>query len=414
MKIILCLLIVALTFQPLLIRAATFKETAHYLDTDGITLSYLNFSGDGKKLAENLDAIYKELSAAKPQLAILPINFEDIINELGFAVIESIGFSAKEISPEVYCNRGVVMLKGAPTGLLKFYALPEATPRPFVAAALAPADASGAIGGSLNWNALSETTSALFSQVLGPFGQMIVQTQLQKPIAGSELTPQEILNMMSTHWDGFYKINTSSMEDLDLDFWFRIGGAGELLKKLKPLAALLGVHIIEVDISLNLDAYEQNAHSTQNKLKLYAKNSEDGDLILYTNPNWTPNKVGPKLAETTEFKKLTTNSPSDANWHEYGSGFDIMQYIRPLVSSNPEAAAYLPTIEKIFEYFVSDFFKPYTASMYFDNNNMLIEYYGSWNPKHLIGLIPASIAASAIMPQIEDAFSSQIETLKNN
>jgi hypothetical protein len=52
--------------------------------------------------------------------------------------------------------------------------------------------------------------------------------------------------------------------------------------------------------------------------------------------------------------------------------------------------------------------------MYFDDSNILIEHYGSWTPKHLLGLIPASIAVSAVMPQIETAFSLQTETPKKD
>jgi hypothetical protein len=303
------------------------------------------------------------------------------------------------------------MLKTAPTGLLKFYVLPEANPRPFVAATLAPADASGAFGAALNWNALSETTSGLFSQVLGPLGQMIVQSQLQNPIAESELTPQEILNIISTHWDGFYRINASSSNDLDLDFWVRMEGAGELSGKLKPLATLLGVNIIEEDIPLSLDATKQN---TPDEISLYAKNTVEGDFILYTNPNWTANSEGPKLNETDTFKELATNLPPSAIWYEYGGGYDILQYIRPAVENHSEVAPYLPIIEKAFEYFVSDFFEPYANAMYFDDSNILIEHYGSWTPKHLLGLIPASIAVSAVMPQIETAFSLQTETPKKD
>jgi hypothetical protein len=411
MKIIPYLLFAALVWQALLARAATFKETAGYLDTDGITLSYFDFSGDGQRLAENLEAIYVELGEVKPQFAILPINFEELLAQLGFAAIESIGFSSKEISPEVYCNRGVAMLKSAPTGLLKFYALPEASPRPFVAATLAPADASGAFGGVLNWNALGETTSDLFSQVLGPLGEMVVQSQLRNPIAESELTPQEILDKISTHWDGFYKINASLSNNLDLDFWIRIEGAGELSEKLKPLAKLLGVNLIEEDVSLNFHALKQSSSKT---LSLYAKNTAKGDLILYTNPNWTAKSEGPKLTETDSFKKLATHLPTEAIWNEYGSGYDILQYIQPAVESHPGAAPYMPMIEKASEYFISDLFKPYANSLYFDNSNILIEHYGSWTPKHLLGLIPTSIAVSAAIPHILKAFSSQTETTKKD
>ena len=389
--------------SPLILSGASFESTSKYLDRDGSLLAYIDFEGDGKEIATDLDAIYKALQKVAPGKAILPIDYDLLFKNLGFATVESWGLSSKELRPGLLRNRAALMMNGAPEGLLKFYFLAEAQPMPFKAAEMAPADANGAFSGTLNWLALSETVESLFVQALGPVGQMLVQSQLQKPVLGETMTLQKLLATLSTRWDGFYRFSLADPNTPKVDFYLQVSEAGFLVKELKALDLPVtfseeGQQIV-ADFSPLLKA---------SNFSLFAKSTESGDLVLYTDPTWIAGEGQPSLADTKNFKEFSAQLPPKALLYEYSNGFDIMSLIGPALEQDLEAAPFIPVIEVAIERLVGDFYKPYASACTIADGNILFEQYGSFSPKQLLGLVPLGFGAAIAIPAIEKA--NEIQT----
>src|SRR5690606_23304425 len=117
---------------------------------------------------------------------------------LGFGSIRSFGASSTEVEDGLQRNRSVALLEGEPRGLFALYGL---EPIPFRAAELAPADATSAVSGQIEFAALRDTIIAMMTEVMGPMGEGMVLQALQQPVPGTDLTGNEIVEALSTKLD---------------------------------------------------------------------------------------------------------------------------------------------------------------------------------------------------------------------
>lgn len=379
--------------------AASFKETAKYLDTDGSVIGYIDFEGDGTEIATQLQTLYTELGTVMPQAALLPLNFERFINHLGLAAIESFGYSSKEISNGKFLNRTAVLLSQPPTGLLKFYSLEGAKPAPFSLAKQAPADVDGILSGPFNWIAVVNAVETMAVEVMGPLGQMIVQGQLAQPLLGSEVTLLEIITSLSAHWDGYYKIDLATANNPDFDFWVRVKGAGYLLKKMQPQIQTIANEVSEVEGNLRVNL--SNLMSPYANT-LFLETTTEGDLLAYTDRSWAMSKKAPRLSDLPEFKDLMQSLPKQGLWHTYNSGMNLQDSLQSAFSTGDLPEMYSVLFDKALENFFADLDKPYASVGYYNKGNLISHQIGSFSPKQLMGIIPLSIAFGAAYASLED------------
>ena len=402
---------------PAIGHANSFEEASQYLDTDGSLIAFIDFQGDGKELGDQLNAIYQDALSHTQGMPLIPVDFSLLFENLGFGSIRSIGFSSKELEPGLYVNRFANLLNGTPSGLFGMYSPEGQEETTFTAAALAPADATGAACGPINLTALTDTYQSVFTQIMGPMGEGIAQQQLSMPVPGTELQIGHIIDTLSARWEYAYKLDLSNMEQPEIALWVQVEGAGSLLEELKPLSEQMPVVFTENDGRPTADFSALLGSDAPCGLFLEAQ--ANGDLVIYTDANWTACSEGPRLADDPKFQSLTAHLPTKALWFSYSDGFDLMKSMEAALAADPETAKYLGTIEKSFDLLIGDFYKPAASASYFKGDTLVTELYASYSTKQIVMLLPTiyggGLSAAMAIPAFQKVrTTSQEKAVTNN
>jgi type IV pilus assembly protein PilA len=367
--------------------AADFKEASAHIDLDGSMLAYIDFEGDGQEIGTALNNIYQQALTATPEIPPIPVDFNLLLENLGFGSLQALAMSSKEVELNRHHNRSVALMKDAPSGLFALYDL---APLTFTAAQLAPSDATGAMTVSVNLDAVTQTASAIMQQVMGPMGDGIIQQQLTQVIPGTEISYGETITALSGEWNAFWLQSYSENFQETFKFWISIEDAGKLLPKFRSMAEAMGAAFIEDDTTLKAN-FSQLLDS-EAPFGLYAEaNKQTGDLVLYSHPDWTSSSSGPRLVDNETFKNLAAQLPSTGVAFNYNFGSDLSPILAEL-SSIPEAAAYIQVSESIIDLLIGDFLKPSMTVTHMVDNNLLTEQYAGYSTKQALMVIPSVVA----------------------
>lgn len=367
--------------------AASFSDMAPHLDQDGELLAYADFSGDSQIFGDRLTEIYSSVMLSNPQMGGIPLDFAQIFDALGFNSFGAFGYSAKEVGPDIYRNRGVALYDGAPTGLL---AMTDMTPRAFTAAEMAPADASLALNMHLRIDVLRDTIADAAARVMGPMGQGMVLGTLENPILPSGLTGNQIIAALSNpiggHMSQSFDMATGQPK---FDFYVEIENAGDLAAQLSGLTAMQpNIVVTEEDGATILDL---SALTAEAGFSLYVRGAPGESLRIYTQEAYLEGPAdGASLAETPEFLALRAYLPDEAASFVYSSGTK-MDEIRTMLGANPETANYLPVFDAVADGLLGDFFAPYIAASYPIEGGAISDTYASYSAKEFLAAAPFTI-----------------------
>jgi hypothetical protein len=383
--------------------AGSFNEISKLLDTDGDFLAYADFQGDGGKIGQALNEIYAELVVNQPLLAMVQMDFARLFETLGFGCIRSLGASSKPLNEGIFANRSAILLQeGTPEGLFAIYGEPQIPETPFTAAKLAPADATVAISGTLQLQAVRDTTLALLSQSMGPLGENMAKVTLSKTIPGTDITYEETIEVLSGKWDLFWQEDFDESFNPSYKIWMRIEGASHIAVRLKPLANGLPVTVTETEDGLKADLSSLLSVPDYG-LYIEASTVED-TLTLYTHSDWGPKSAGPRLNQTQKFTKLAKHLPKKALNFSYTDAYDLDVVLKMVAENSPEFAAYSQAIEKTLDLFLGDFLEPAVTASYFKNNSFVTDIYSAYSYKQIGALLPGvffgGIAAAVAVPAL--------------
>lgn len=406
---------VALLASALCTHAGSFIEASKYLDTDGSILGYIDFEGDGEAIGTQLNAIYGDALASVPGMMPVPIDFPTLFDNLGFGSIRSIGISSKELEQGTHVNRSVVLLDGEPAGLMALYGDRTSPESSFTAAELAPADATGAISGTVQLGAIRDTTIAVLTQVMGPMGEGLAQQQLAQVIPGTDITADEVIQALSGRWDAFWHESYSDEFIPSYKAWIQVAGAASVVERLKPLAEGLPLTISETESGLLADF---SAMLGTENIGLFVETSNtDSSLTIYTHKDWGPESDGPRLSATEGYQAISKNLPETALIYSYSGGYD-MSTIFSAFAAEPMIANYSSLAEKLFDMLLGDFLKPAVSATYFAEDAMVSELYAGYSMKQAIVLLPAAggglMAAMAVPAFQKVRTTSQEKAITNN
>ncbi len=366
---------------------ASFETASQHIDLDGTMLGYMDFTGDGHEIGTALNDIYTKVIQSQPGIPPIPVDFNLLFQNLGFASLQSIAMSSKDIEPGLHRNRSVAIFNDAPAGI---YALYNDENMRFTAAELAPIDASGAMTASINLVALRDTASAILQQVMGPMGEGMLQQQLSQAVPGTELSYNELIEGLSGKWDAFWQQRYEDDFQQKFKLWLSIEGAGNLLQRTRATSESMG--IVFVENGTTLKANLTSLLGDQPEMELYVEASKENDtLILYTDNNWTANTEGMRLADSDTFKALADRLPKQGIAFSYSQGADIAPMMAGILSI-PETAAYAEAIEAAFDFFVGDYLKPNMTVSTIKGNAMSTEQYAGYSTKQVITALPAAFA----------------------
>lgn len=383
-------------FIPLLAHAGSFDTVSKHLDTDGSLIAYIDFEGDGTEISTKLDSIYKKLLEGGGAMPPIPVDFDLLFENLGFGSIKGMGLSSKQLSADLHLNRYIVETNGAPTGLFSMYGGSGDEPQAFTAAAMVPADATIAGCGPIELNDLVTTIRTIMVQFMGPMGEGMADQYLMMPIPGSEITVNDAIAGLSGRWDYAYKMDMTDIEAPEVEFWGQISGSGELVSKLKSLGESMSIVFTEEANGVIIADFSASL-GEEAPFGLFVKNTENGDLVIYSNPNWGGSKEGPLLKDDPKFKNLTKDLPEKALWFTYSAGFDILDSMSEALENDQSVEPYLAAIMEAADYIVGDFYEPSAAATYYDGDILISQQYAGYSTKQVIMIVPTMFAAYPAM-----------------
>lgn len=378
---------------PILTSAGSFEETSKYLDTDGSLIAYIDFEGDGTEISTKLNSIYQKLLKGGGDIPPIPVDFDLLFNNLGFRSIESMALSSKQLSGEQHINRYVVKTNGAPSGLFSLYGASDHEPQPFTAAAMVPSDANIAGCGPVEIESLVETVRTIMVQFMGPMGEGMTDQYLTFPIPGSEITANDLIIALSGRWDYAYKMDLSDMEQPDVEFWIQIAGSGELMDKMKPLGETMPIIFTDTSEGEVIADFSALLEDAETIFGLFIKSTKNGDLVIYSDPNWGGSSKGALLKDDPKFIELTKNLPEKALWYSYSGGFGILDTMNEALAMEAEAAPYAEAIMEAADYLVGDFYEPAAAAAYYEGDYIISEQYAGYSTKQVVMLVPTMFVA---------------------
>ncbi|MDQ8187126.1 hypothetical protein [Pelagicoccus sp. SDUM812002] len=367
----------------------SFQEASDYLDLDGDFIGFMDFDGDGQAIGEKLNVIYQDMAQVVPDMPPIPLDFPALFETMGFGSIRSMGVSSSEIEEGLYRNRSVTLLEGDPEGLFKLYGLESI---PFRAAQIAPADATSAFSGKIDFNQLVSTARALAAQVMGPMGEGMVDQGLMQPIPGTDVTAQEAVAALSGGMDVVMSQSLENPDKPEFKVWASLKGAGSLLPRLEPLFSQMGIQFVDTaagrfaDLSMLMEGAP---------IGLFIESPAGSeDLILYTDKEWvsTFGVASGRLVDTEGFKNVAGRLPQDAAFYAYSSGFDTQQ-LEAILSRNPDTAVMAPAIVKAIDSLFGGFVAPSASATFRDGDALVTEGYGGFSYKSIIVALPAGIGA---------------------
>ena len=385
---------------PLYLSATSFEDASHYLDTDGSFVAYIDFVGDGADAGQQLNAILAEARTSIPQTAAFPINFEQLIDQLGFGSLQALGASSKVIGNGLQANRSVMLTNGSLSGLFSLYGSPSEPMKGFDLAKRAPADSNTVISGPIDLIPLRELVEQLMAQYMGAVGTSLVDQQLTTPLMGTDITANELIEALSGQLEFCMYQDYNDTFSPAYKFWASFENAGFLVERLKSAEDSLPILFSESDGASLADL---SFLLGQEDMGLFLRHDPSGALQLYTHTDWGAQADGPKLADSTAFGKFSTLLPEKAHWYRYtkGAGQDLEAMFTSL-EGIPEAAAYLGAGRKIFDLLLGDFMQPAASATILTDAAVYSELYACYSYKRMVTVIPAviggGIAASVAIP----------------
>ncbi len=367
----------------------SFQEASEHLDLDGDFVGFMDFDGDGQALGEKLNVVYQDLAQVIPDLPPIPLDFPAVFETLGFGSIRSMAASSSKIEDRLFRNRSVTLLEGDPAGLFKLYGL---EPIPFRAAQVAPADATSAMSGRIDFNELVNTAKALATQVMGPMGEGMVMQGLMQPIPGTDITAQEAVAALSNGLDLVISQNMENPQMPEFKVWASFKGAGSLLPRLEPLLATKGIQFVDTEAGRFADLSMLMEGAPMGLFVEVPAGTED--LVLYTDKEWlaTFGAGSAGLVGTEGYQRVAGKLPQDAAFYAYSSGFDTKQ-LEGILSQNPDTAAMAPMIVKAVDSLFGGFVSPSASATYRDGDALITDGYGGFSFKSVIVALPAGIGA---------------------
>ncbi len=399
---------------PLSPASANFEAASPHIDLDGTMIGYMDFTGDGQEIGTALNDIYVKVVAASPEMPPIPVDFNLLFDNLGFSTLQSVAMSSKDIESGLHRNRSVAIFNGEPTGLFAIY---DTAPLTFKAAEFAPADATGAMSASVNLGALRATVSKVLQQVMGPMGEGMMQQQLSQIVPGTDLNYNDLIDLLSGRWDGFWHQSYGENFQPSFKFWVSIEEAGSLLSRVQPMVESMGIPFVENEATLKANLTPLLGASAE--IDLYVEASKtSGALILYSNADWSPHSEGERLVDSAAFKALAERLPSEGMAFSYNKGADLAPMMAGL-SALPEAAVYVEALQAALDLLVGDYLKPSMAVSVMEGNVMYSDQYAGYSTKQVITALPVMIggglgAAMAIPAFQKVRSTSQEKTVTNN
>ena len=258
--------------------ASVNERLREQIDTDGVFLAIVDFSGDVTRIAEVLNAIYYDVAPHIPDVPIMPIHLPGLAAQTGLTRLEGLGMSSVRSGERRFRNRTFLALAEGDRGL---FDLMGAENEPFRILAHCPPDAEYLFEFTLQPTVVLRVVERVMAGTIGPGPAREMLAELDEPVFEDGPAMREILDILSTRYAGAGKLDFTGRADdaTRFDGFILLRGAGSLLHRLGgplglgdlPRIAINGHEAIDIAPLTDLGP-EQS---------LFAMDRE-GDLVLMT------------------------------------------------------------------------------------------------------------------------------------
>ncbi len=287
---------------------------------------YTDLEGDFERIGEFGNRIYREFIIQQEGMPPFPVDISKLYERLGLTDIKGLSAASYPLKHGYFNNASILhLVEGEPRGI---WGILNLTDRSFEAAETYSAKSDLVLQLQLNPQNLLRLTEALAGDLMGPFGQMMIQQQLQMQLSEDGLSVRDLILAFDQPVSLAFYLPPSSLAydptqdsfvdaPIEVAFAALFPGAGEKLRPAIPYAEQFGARVYEVgsitwiDLQLELE---------DGLSPLIGLDADSGDLIITSAAeDWVWFREGKKLIDDPEYQKLRSQLPEKAAMFSYTS-----------------------------------------------------------------------------------------------
>ena len=186
----------AATVLPITSVAASFSESLEKLSVSNPEfVAYADFQGDFQAAGSFLTDAYLAYLMTSPDIPPIPVDFNRLFEHLGFSAMQSATAVSEAREGGGFVNQAIIEFSSPPSGL---FVLSGDSNQPFDIVKTAPADADFIAEMNLNGVALYKILRAMVIDIMGPMGEGMIDSQMNKPVVPDGPTIAEIISRLTT------------------------------------------------------------------------------------------------------------------------------------------------------------------------------------------------------------------------
>lgn len=287
---------------------------------------YTDLEGDMAQLGDISNRIYREFILQQDGMPPFPVDVAKLYQRLGLTNIQGLSAASYPRKEGYFHNASLMhLVESKPVGLWSIFDFED---RPFEAAATFSAKSDVVVQFHLHPANLLRLVETIITDLMGPFGQMMIHQYLDMQLSEDGLTVRDVvLSFDQPISIAAYLPSASLAYDPDQDsfidtpaelaFAIRFPRAGTKLRKVIPFAQQYDARVYEVDaitwVDLQMDLND-------NSTPLFGIDGETGDLIVASAAeDWAWFREGPKLVQDAQFLEIREKLPKAAAMFSYTS-----------------------------------------------------------------------------------------------
>ncbi|MCC5834298.1 MAG: hypothetical protein JJU20_06150 [Opitutales bacterium] len=360
---------------------------------------YTDLEGDFERMGEFGNRIYREFILQQEGMPPFPVDISKLYERLGLTNIKGMSAASYPLENGYFNNASILhLIEDGPKGIWGIFDL---TDRPFEAAEAYSAKSDLVVQLQLNPRNLLLLTEALAGDLMGGFGQMMIQQQLEMQLSEDGLTVRDLVLAFDQPISLAIYLPPASLAydpaqdsfvdaPVEVAFAARFPGAGEKLRSAIAYAEQFGARVYEVDaitwVDLQMDL-------EGGLTPLFGVDADSGDLIITSAAeDWVWFREGTKLIDDPGYQKLRSQLPEQAAMFSYTSTMLGQTQASDLMD---QAALPHPLLEE-FEQALAPYLRPTVSTTRKVDGGIRTDNIHPYSYKHQVWLIGFLILKAAM------------------
>ena len=350
----------ALFLLPFALVEASYSESMDRLGVENPDFVFhLNLEDDFATAGAFLTEAYMAYLMTGPQVPPVPVDASRLFNRLGLNGLTTFSAVSEPRVEGGFRNQMLYQFADSPKGL---FLLTGEVNRPFSVQDTAPSDADLAAEFTFNGIALYQIAREIVVDVMGPMGEGMIETQLNRPVVPEGPTYADLLNRLSTRAQIVARPETTTGKGplaavplLNGQAAIRFANIADLLEDVAPLLEMAGF------VRSGDALWKARFPAGEGSLSLFLEPLPgSNDLLLSLDDasrEWYRSGSSDALANSPEFKEAISGLPDTGLSFWYSSERLSQIQIQSLESQLGADPKFLPVI-RIIQDFLGRFIGP--------------------------------------------------------